>query len=335
MKAVVLRETDGPESLCFEEVDKPIPKTGEVLVKLKYAALNRRDFFITKGLYPRIKLPSILGADGSGVVVGLGENVAGVKIGQEVVINPGVNWGSKDEYSNPEFYILGMPVDGTYAQYISVPAESVYSKPKHLSWEQAAALPLAGLTAYRSVFTRGQVKKGENVLIPGIGSGVALFVLQMAHAIGANVYVTSSSDEKIARAKSLGAVDGVNYKSKDWVKELRNTVGGFDLIVDGVGGPSFNHLIDLTAPGGRIVSYGSTNGVVPNWVLPRMFFKNMDIKGTTLGSPREFQQLLNFYESHQIIPVVDQSFPLERATDAQKYMDTGKNFGKITLEIPE
>ncbi|GGJ93545.1 alcohol dehydrogenase [Lentibacillus kapialis] len=335
MKAIVLKEAEGPEKVCYEEVDRPKPKSGEVLVKLKYAALNRRDFFITKGLYPKMKLPSILGADGAGEIVELGANTDKLEPGMEVVINPGLNWGRKEEYSSSDFNILGMPVDGTYAQYVSVPAENIYKKPQHLAWQEAASLPLAGVTAYRSLFTRGQVKQGENVLIPGIGSGVALFALQMAVAAGANVYVTSSSEEKIKHAKRLGAVDGVNYRSKDWDKQLRNQVGSFELIIDGVGGPSFNQFIKVISPGGRIVSFGATTGPVPELVLPRMFFKNMDIRGTTMGSPEDFSRLLDLYTSHQLQPVVDQSFPLEQTAKALNYMDEGTSFGKIVLKIPQ
>lgn len=335
MRAMVLREVGGPEKLRYEEVETPKPKAGEVLVKLKYAALNRRDLFITYGMYPKIKLPAILGADGAGVVAALGDQVQSLELGSEVVIDSGIGWGGNDRISDSNFHILGMPGDGTYAQYVVVPAENVYPKPKHLTWEEAAALPLAGVTGYRALVTRGQVQEGEAVLIPGIGSGVALFVLQMAVAKGANVYVTSSSEEKIERAKKLGAVEGVNYRTPDWGKQLRKMIGGADLIVDGVGGPSFNDLINLTAQGGRIVTYGATNGPVPECVLPRIFFKNMDIRGTTMGSPREFAGMLNFFEKNQIRPVIDRSYSLEQAAEAQMYMNNGKNFGKITLEIPE
>jgi len=333
MKAVILKEVGGPEKLQIEKVDTPKPKEKEVLIKLKYAALNRRDLFITYGLYPGMNLPSILGADGAGEVVEIGENVENVQIGEEVVINPSLNWGDEDQYCNDDFHILGMPTDGTYAEYVIVPEENVFKKPKHLSWEEAAALPLAGVTAYRALFTRGEVKKGDTVLIPGIGSGVALYLLQMANAVGANVYVTSSSEEKIERAKKLGAKGGINYKKEKWAKELKKLMGLADLIIDGVGGPSFNDLIYLTAPGGRIVTFGATNGPVPEIVMPRVFFKNMDIRGTTMGSPRDFQQMLSFYEEHSLHPVIDRTFTLEEAIDAQLYMKEGKNFGKITLKV--
>jgi NADPH:quinone reductase-like Zn-dependent oxidoreductase len=177
------------------------------------------------------------------------------------------------------------------------------------------------------------LREGETVLIPGIGSGVALYLLQMAVTMGAKVIVTSSSDEKIEKAIQLGAIAGYNYKDEDWYKKLRKENGHVNLVVDGVGGESFNRLIDVTAQGGRIVTYGATNGPVPNTVLPKVFFKNMDIRGTTMGSPREFENMLSFYEKHQLKPCLDRSFKLDEAIEALQYMGEGTNFGKITLTI--
>jgi zinc-binding alcohol dehydrogenase/oxidoreductase len=334
LKAIVLRELGGPNQLQYEDVDTPVPKSGEVLVRLKYASLNRRDVWITYGLYPGLKLPSILGADGAGEVVAVSDEVEGIKVGSHVVINPALNWGDNPNYNGPDFSILGMPTDGTYAQYVTVPCENIYEKPNYLSWKEAAALPLGGLTAYRALMTRGCVQKGETVLIPGIGSGVALFALQMAVAKGATVFVTSSSDGKIEQAKKLGASGGVNYRSEQWAKELKKVMGSADLIIDGVGGENFNQLINLAKPAGRIVNFGATCGPIPELVLPRVFFKHLDIKGTTMGNPQEFKQMLQFFEEHQIYPVIDQSFPLKEAKEAQLYMEKGQSFGKISLEIP-
>lgn len=335
MKAIVVKETGGPEKVEYVDVDVPSPDKGEVLIRLKYAALNRRDFFITHGLYPGISLPTILGSDGAGIVEEVGEGVSNVSVGDEVIMNPGIGWGEHEAYGNRDFHILGMPTDGTFAEYVKITSENVYKKPAHLSWKEAASLPLAGLTAYRALVTRGEVKAGESVLVPGIGSGVSQMVMQMAIAKGANVYVTSSSEEKLARAKELGAKGGVNYREEDWTKQLKKTVGGFDLIVDGVGGDNFNQLISVIANGGRIVNYGATAGPVPELILPRIFFKNIDIRGTTMGSPRDFENMLQLYEEHQLHPVVDRVFPLEEAVEALKYMDKGNNFGKIALEIPQ
>jgi len=192
MKAVVLRELGGPHQLKLEEVTRPTPGPHEVVVQLKAAALNRRDVFITYGQYPGIKLPAIPGSDGAGVVVEVGAEVKQVSVGSEVIINPGLNWGPAVHKKGDAFHILGVPTDGTYAQYVKIPAENVFRKPSHLSWEEAAALPLGGVTAYRALFTKGQVKEGENVLIPGVGGGVATFLVQFAVAVGAKVFVTSS-----------------------------------------------------------------------------------------------------------------------------------------------
>ncbi len=336
MKSVVLRELGGPQMLQYVEASLPVLQAREVLIRLKYASLNRRDVWITYGLYPGIKLPSILGADGAGEVVAVANDVEGIELGTSVVINPALNWGENQAFDGPDFSIIGMPTDGTYAQYVKVPAENVYAKPEYLSWEEAAAIPLGGLTAYRALMTRGNLQKGETVLIPGIGSGVALLALQMAVAKGATVFVTSSSEEKIEKARKLGAAGGVNYRKENWVKDLKDMMGGgADLAIDGVGGENFLRLIQLAKPAGRIVNFGATTGPVPELALPRIFFKHLDIKGTTMGSPQDFKEMLQLFKDYQIHPVLDRSYPLEEAIDAQLYMEKGLNFGKITLKIPE
>ncbi|MFS0574994.1 zinc-binding dehydrogenase [Sporosarcina sp. 179-K 3D1 HS] len=333
MKAILLRELGGPNQVSYEEVEIPTPKSNEVVVRVKYAALNRRDLWITYGMYPGMELPSILGADGAGEVVTVGDQVTEIKVGSTVVINPSLNWGDSRVHYNPDHRILGMPSDGTFAEYVAVPAENVYAKPDYLTWEEAAALPLAGLTAYRALMYRGNLQEGETVLIPGIGGGVALVALQIAVAHGANVFVTSSSDEKLEKAKQLGAAGGVNYRSDNWVKDMKKLMGGADVIIDGVGGENFNHMITLANPAGRIVNFGATSGPIKELVLPRIFFKHLDIRGTTMGSPEDFREMLQFFEEHRISPYTDKSFPLEAASEALVYMEKGENFGKITLEI--
>lgn len=335
MKAIVLRELGGPNQLRYEDVEVPAPKENEVLVRLKYAALNRRDLWITYGMYPGMKLPAILGSDGAGEVVEVGNQVSNIQVGSPVVINPALNWGDNRNYYGRDHHILGMPTNGTYAEYVVAPADNVFTKPEYLSWEDAAALPLAALTAFRSLMFRGNLKKGENVLIPGIGSGVALIALQIAVAHGANVFVTSSSDEKLEKAKRLGAKGGVNYRSDQWVKEMKKLMGGADLIIDGVGGENFNHMLSLANPAARIVNFGATSGPIKELLLPRIFFKQLDIKGTTMGSPEDFKEMLQFFEEHQISPYVDKCYALKDAKEAQLYMEKGENFGKITLEISE
>ncbi|WP_209122693.1 zinc-binding dehydrogenase [Alkalihalobacillus sp. BA299] len=336
MKAIVIREIGGPEKLVLEDVPTPEPSRGEVVIQLQYAAMNRRDVFVRKGQYPGIKFPATPGADGAGVVYAIGEGVLNVALGDEVVINPALNWGDNPRYYTKDFSIVGVPTNGTHAQYVKVPAENVFPKPQYLSWKEAAALPLGGLTAYRALFTRGNIQQGETVLIPGVGGGVATFLVQMAVAAGAKVYVTSGDDQKIEKAKQLGAVDGVNYRTENWSKQLRAMIGeGVDISIDTIGGPTFNELVTLAKHGSRIVTFGATTGPVPNLLMPKVFLKQIDILGTTMGSPEEFQQMLSFYEKQQIRPVIDATFPLEHIAEAHTYMEKGNQFGKIVIEIPK
>ena len=337
MKAVVLHELEGPEALSYEDVQDPEPGSDEIVVRLHNAALNRRDVFVTQGMYPGAKpdaLPIILGSDGSGEVAAKGDGAEGPDEGAEVVINPALYWGDNPKVPGKEYRILGLPDDGTYAQFVKVPADHVFPKPSHLSHEEAAAIPLAALTAYRALFTRGQLQEGETVFVPGIGGGVATFVVQMAKAAGANVFVSSGEDEKIEKAKELGAEGGVNYNSEDWSKELKSMAGGVDLSVDSVGGDAFNNIIQLAKPGGRIVVFGATAGPASKVMTISIALKNLDVFGTAMGNAQEFGDMLEFYEKNDLRPVINETFPLEEATTAQQHMEEGKGIGKIVLEIP-
>jgi zinc-binding alcohol dehydrogenase/oxidoreductase len=337
MKAVVLHELEGPESLSYEDVQDPEPGSGEIVVRLRNAALNRRDVFVTQGMYPGAKpdaLPIILGSDGSGEVAAKGDGAEGPDEGAEVVINPALYWGDNPKVPGKEYRILGLPDDGTYAQFVKVPADHVFPKPSHLSHEEAASIPLAALTAYRALFTRGQLQEGETVFVPGIGGGVATFVVQMAKAAGATVFVSSGEDEKIEKAKELGAEGGVNYNSEDWSKELKSMAGGVDLSVDSIGGDAFNNMIQLAKPGGRIVVFGSTAGPAPKVMTISIALKNLDVFGTAMGNAQEFGDVLSFYEKHDLHPVINETFSLEEAATAQQHMEEGKGIGKIVLEIP-
>ncbi|MFN4145987.1 MAG: zinc-binding dehydrogenase [Runella sp.] len=336
MKAIVLEELFKP--VVLKETSTPQPAADEVLVQIKAAALNHRDVFIKYGLYPGIKLPCILGSDGAGVVIETGQEVDKNWLGKEIIINPGHNWGSHEAYYTKDFKILGMPDDGTFAEYIKVKAQYLYPKPSHLDFEAAVALPLAGVTAWRALMSRARMKAGDRVLVTGIGGGVALFVLQFAVAAGAEVWVTSSSDEKIQKAITLGAKGGVNYKKPDWSKELLAAAGGskmgyFDVIIDSAGGVGFNKLIDVAALGGRICFYGGTTGNITDLIPAKIFFKQLDILGSTMGSEAEFEAMVKFTQQHQIQPVVDQIFALEEAEAALKYMEKAAQFGKIVLKV--
>lgn len=334
MKAIVLHETGEPENLRYENVPDPKPETGEAVVRLHAAALNHRDVWIRTGKYAGIKLPIILGSDGTGEVAAVGDEKNKFWLGKSVVINPTLEWGNNPRVQSSSFRILGLPDNGTYAQFVKIPAVNLFAKPTHLSFEEAAAIPLASVTAYRAVVTRGQVQSGETVLVTGIGGGVAIAALQIAQSLGAKVIVTSGSDEKLERARALGAVGGVNYRTTDWVREIHAmTESGVDVVIDSVGGETFDKAIDVLKPGGRLVSYGSTTGNVSNLMLRRIFWKQLTVLGSTMGTPEDFSAMLELYERKKIQPVIDSVFPLEKAGEAHRRMEQAEQFGKIVLKI--
>ncbi|GAB2702376.1 zinc-binding dehydrogenase [Mucilaginibacter koreensis] len=329
MKAVVLTGKDEP--LSIQEVEKPTLASGEVLVQIKAAALNRRDYWITIGQYAGIKYPSILGSDGSGVVVEAADEAGQAWLNKEVIINPSHDWGEHPEYQAADFKILGLPEEGTLAEYVKVRAEYLAEKPAHLTWEQAAAIPLAGLTAYRALFTKGRLKKGDKVLVSGVGAGTGSFALQWAVAAGCQVFVTSGSGEKIEQARKLGAAAGVSYKAQDWAEQLKELAGGFDVIIDSALGDGFAKLIDLCNPGARIVFFGGTAGNIPELNGRVIFWKQIQILGTTMGTIEEFTAMVNLVNEHQIVPVIDEVFPMAQAQQAVDKMGNSAQFGKLVL----
>lgn len=335
MMAIVLHEVGEPETLRLEEAPDPVPGPGDAVVRLRAAALNHRDLFICRGQYAGLRFPIILGADGTGEVAAVGSGVRGVGVGESVVVNPSLDWGDDPRVQGPRWRILGLPDNGTFAQLVKVPAESVFPRPAGLSDEEAAALPLAGITAYRAVVTRGQVQAGEKVLVLGIGGGVATMALLIARRIGAHVLVTSGSDAKLARARALGAEDGFNYKTTDWVKAAREATEGRgpDLIVDSTGGATFDRALDTVRPGGRVVTYGATTGPVPELAVRRIFWKHLTVLGSTMGSPDDFRGLLTLVKTGPMRPIVDQVFPLAEAGRALRRMDEAVQFGKIVLRM--
>ena len=326
--ALVLTEKGRPPA--WQEVPDIRPGHGEVIVRVHAAALNHRDVWIQKGQYAGLKYPIVPGSDGSGVVMPGPD--AGAWAGREVIINPALQWGKSPAYQDPkDFRILGLPDDGTLAEYVKVPVDSLVRKPAHLSFEEAAALPLAGVTAYRALLTRAQLASGETVLITGIGGGVALFALQFAVAAGARVYVSSGSDEKIDRAMAMGALGGVNYKNPGWTAALKTQ--GFDVVIDGAAGEGLNDLLDLMAPGGRLAIYGATRGNLSDVVARRIFWKQLNILGSTMGSPADFAAMVALVDQHKIKPVVDKVYgPVEGAVAFQR-MDEGLQFGKIVVKM--
>jgi NADPH:quinone reductase-like Zn-dependent oxidoreductase len=318
MKALVLNEINTP--LTCQSVEDPRAGSGQAVVSMMASALNHRDIFITRGLYAGIRLPVIPGSDGAGW---LGD--------RRVVIYPALEWGHSPDFQGKDFRVLGMPDNGTFAERIAVPESSVYDVPAHLNWEQAAALPLAGLTAWRTLFSRCKLQTGEKVLITGIGGGVALMALQLAVAAGATVYVTSGSNDKIDKALKLGAAGGENYREDGWDKRLKQPSGGFDVVIDSAGGDGFAMLPGICNPGARIGFYGGTLGKVNGLALQPVFWKQISLLGSTMGSPEEFEDMLRFTAQHGIVPVVDEVFSLEEGNSAMEKMKNGNQFGKLVL----
>jgi zinc-binding alcohol dehydrogenase/oxidoreductase len=332
MKAIVFRKPGGAAHL--EEYEKPHPQSGQVRVRVLAASLNRRDFWIKKGIYKNSQYPCIPGSDASGIVDAVGDMVDKSHLGREVIINPAIGWGENEAYHSTDFQILGLPMPGTLAEYVCVPLINIWPKPPGWSYEKAAALPLAGLTAYRALFTRGKVMKGENVLITGIGGGVAVVLLKFARAAGANVFVSSSSLKKIKKAIQLGATAGVLYTKKDWEEQLATMVEhGFDLIVDSAAGKNFPQLLSLLRLGGRIVNFGGTAGPIKELTAASLFWKQASILGTTMGSNKDFQEMLQLVSQNTLEPEIDKIFPMEDCEIAFKHMENHEQFGKIVIKI--
>lgn len=328
MKALRITAVD---RLAVESAPDPAPGPGEAVVALRAAALNHRDVWIKLGQYAGIKYPCIPGSDGCGTVASVGAGADASWVGREVLINPSFEWGRDDRAQAASFTILGLPRDGTLAERIAVPIAQLAARPAHLSPEEAAALPLAGLTAFRALFTRAALQPRERLLITGIGGGVALAALAFAAAHGAETWVTSGSAEKLARASKLGARGGFLYTRPGWAAEAAKAPGLFDVILDSAGGPGFSDLVDLAAPGGRIVFFGATRGNPPELALRKVFWRQLSLLGTTMGSPADWELMIDFVARHRLRPVVDRVVPLDRAPEAFALMEQGGQFGKIVV----
>jgi zinc-binding alcohol dehydrogenase/oxidoreductase len=330
MKALVLTEE---RQVNIIDKDKPVPGPGEVLVRIQAAALNHRDQWIREGKYPGIRPGVTLGSDGAGMVEAVGSDQDKAWKGKKVIINPNINWGDNPLVQSPDYKILGMPVDGTLAEYICVPVHRLVEKPSHLNMAQAAALPLGGLTAYRAVFTHGGLKKGEKIFISGIGGGVAQFAFQFALAAGAEVWVSSGQDHKLNLAMEKGAKGGFNYREAQWHKAARKESGGFNLIIDSAGGDQMNQLIDLLQPAGSLVFYGATTGVPAGLALHKIFWLQARLQGSTMGNDQEFKNMIGFVESHRIEPLMEPPLPFDQVVWALDKMKEGQQFGKLVVRM--
>ena len=329
MKAFIHIGKPGLQNTFYTDLTEVEPKKGEVKVRVKAAGLNHRDIW---SLYRRGEEagPVVLGSDGAGVIHSVGEGVENVHIGDEVMINPSLGWLHKSDAPPNEFEVIGVPSNGTFAEYIIIPAGNVEPKPKHLSWEEAGVFPVAALTAYRALFTRGKLQSHQTVLIPGIGSGVATFLLFMAKAAGSRVIVTSRSTKKCQQAIELGADIAIDSES-DWNEALHGEK--VDLIIDSVGVAIWDKALSVLKQGGTIVNLGATSGQKIEIDLRDLYFGQYNILGTTLGSHEEFIEMIQFVETHRIKPVIDRVYPHQETIKAFERMNEGSQFGKICLRM--
>jgi zinc-binding alcohol dehydrogenase/oxidoreductase len=318
VKAIRIHEDGGPEVLRYEDVPDPEPRDGEVLIELRAASLNHLDVWIRKGL-PSVPKPRILGADGAGVIAGTDE---------AVVINPGI-------VRNGQMHIVGETMDGTHAELIALPRASVHPIPDDLSFVEAAAFPMVFLTAYRMLVTRAGLHEGEWVLVWGVGGGVGTAALILAKALGAHVVATSSSDEKLERAGALGADEVVNHETGDVVAVVKEvTGGGAHVVVDDVGEATWKRTLEAARREARIVVCGATTGPNPPAALHRVWWKQLSILGSSMGTPEDFQGVYSLIAAGRVRPVVDTVLPLAEARAAHERLEAGEQFGKIVLSIP-
>lgn len=340
MRAAFIEEHGGPEVLKVGELPVPDPGPGRVRVRVVAAALNHLDLWVRRGIPGvTLEMPHVPGADGAGRVDAVGEGVEEWAEGDPVFIQPGLFCGRCEFCLQGEvsmcirYRLLGEHVPGTLAEHVVVPAENLHRKPGGLSWVDAAAFPLAYQTAWRMVVGRGGVRAGENVLIHGVGGGVAGAALQIAKYAGATVFVTSSSKSKLDRALGLGADVAIDYTAEDVVDRIRELTGkrGVDLVVDNVGRATWRDSIECVRRGGRIVTCGATTGNDAVTPINRVYWKQVSIHGTTMANRREFQAVARLVIVGRLDPIVDRVYPLERAPAALARMEEAEQFGKIVV----
>lgn len=342
MRAAAIKANGGVEQVQYLDLPTPNPQPGQVLVKVHAAALNHLDIWVRKGRPgATLSFPHVLGSDAAGVIAAFGDGVSGLNIGDEVVLDPGLSCGHCEACHRGEqsecatFSIVGLGSSGAFAEYVVVPAENVLPKPAHLTWQEAAALPLAYATAWRMLFTRARLGAGETLLIHGIGGGVALAALQLGKIAGARVIVTSSAQEKLNRAEALGADHGALYAGGDLAARLLAATGGrgADVILDTVGAATWPVNFEVARKGGRIVHCGVTTGALAETNIAALYWKQLTLLGSTMASREDFRRLLAAVSASGMRPVIDSEFPLAEAQAAQALMERGGQFGKIVLTV--
>ncbi|MDX6630117.1 MAG: zinc-binding alcohol dehydrogenase/oxidoreductase [Gaiellales bacterium] len=332
MRAARLTVAGSDPRFELQELPEPVPAADEVVVELVTAALNRRDWWIWRA--PGTPVPVTLGSDGAGRVASVGDGVHGIAPGDEVVIDPTLNWGDDERAASADFDILGSPTEGTFAERVVVKAINVHPRPARLSWEEAAAFPLAGLTAWRAAVTSAGAAPGRRLLITGGGSGVSTFCLQIAHALGAEVWVTSGTDAKIARCIELGARGGFRYDDPEWPEQLvAATGGGVHAVVDSFGGQGWAQALAALVRGGVLVNYGDTGGETATIPVAEIYWQWRSLVGTTMGSPREFRALCEHVAAASWRPAIDSVHDLADLAIAARRLTAPDRFGKVVLRI--
>ena len=328
MKAIRIHEDGGPEVLRYEDVPDAVAGPGDVLVELRAAGLNHLDVWVRKGL-PSVPKPRILGADGAGIVAALGDGVSDVEIGERVVINPGIPHDGR-------ITVIGEHTDGTCCELKAIPAGQLYPLDDSLSFEEGAAFPLVFETAYRMLVTRASVREGEWALIWGIGGGVALAAFEICRALGVRTIVTSSSREKLARARELGAELAISHAEDDVVAAVKEATGGrgADVVVETVGEATWERSLAAAATEARIVVCGATSGHSPPARLYRLWWKQLVVYGSTMGMPSDFEAAYDLVRTGRARVHVDSVFPLAEAAKAHERLESGAHFGKVVLRIP-
>ena len=340
MKAVVFHQHGGPEVLRYEDVPDPTPARGEVLIEVKATSINHLDIFIRRGMPGvHVPMPKIAGSDAAGLIRELGPDVAGLKVGQRVTINPGISCGHCEFCAAGfgsqcvSYAIMGEHSDGAYAELVKVPAQVVLPIPDSLSFENAAAAPLVFLTAWSMMISKGNIRPGEDVLILGVGAGVGTAALQIAKMTGCRVFATASSEEKLERAKQLGADFVINYKTHEFDRKIRELTQkrGVDVVVDYIGADTWVRSLRSARRGGRVLTCGATSGFAPQTDLRQIYFRQVQVIGSTMGSHREFLDVMKCIFRGQLKPIIDRVLPLSEAQKAHELIEGRSVFGKIVL----
>ena len=343
MKAIVMRQHGDPSVLHYEEYPEPAIGANEVLVRVRACALNHLDLWVRRGLPGvAIPMPHIPGSDVAGEVARVGANVCTVRIGQKVVLAPGVTCGhcpaciAGNDNRCREFTNLGYKIDGGCAEYVRCPEINCMPYPENLDWINAAAVPLVFLTAWHMLINRAQLQPAEDVLVLAAGSGVGIAAIQIAKFFGARVIATGGSDEKLAKAKRLGADEVIHHGTMEIDKEVRKLSGnrGVDVVVEHVGAATWEKSVKSLAPGGRLVICGATTGYDAKLDLLFLFTRQLSLLGSYMGTKDELRTVLKLVAQGRLEPVVDKVFPLEECAAAHKYLEEGKQFGKVVLSVP-